>query len=122
VRINPQQRVDGRPPQSTVDIRDRENELMGNLSLNKELHFIETVNDWIGKYNWTPKEDDSKKEKDEGKENEYKHVTVRTIKLTKETAIELRTSAKFDRSRSFIDKLRKEGEEVGNAWLKGWPY
>jgi hypothetical protein len=49
-------------------------------------------------------------------------VTVRTIKMTKETAIDLRTSAKFDRSRGFIDKLRKEGEEVGNAWLKGWPY
>jgi NTE family protein len=109
VRINPQQRPDGEPPNSTADIRDRENELMGNLSLNKELNFIETVNDWIRKYGGSFAE-------------KYKPVTVRTIKMTRETATELRTSAKFDRSRSFIDKLRKEGEEVGNAWLKGWPY
>src|SRR5262249_58040591 len=47
VRINPQQWSE--PPQSNAEIIDRENELMGNLSLNKELDFILTVNDWIKK-------------------------------------------------------------------------
>lgn len=116
VRINPQQRVDDQPPHATADIRDRENELMGNLSLNKELDFILVVNDWVEKYKWIPRKDNCEEEK------EYKPVTVRTIKMTKETASELRTSAKFDRSRGFIDKLRKEGEEVGKDWLTKWPY
>ena len=38
LRINPQQRA--QQPQSNADIQDRENELMGNLSLNKELDFV----------------------------------------------------------------------------------
>ena len=33
-------------PKSNADIQDRQNELMGNLSLNKELDFIMTVNAW----------------------------------------------------------------------------
>ena len=37
--------------------------------------------------------------------NYYKHVTVRTIKMTEATVMELRTSSKFNRSRGFIDRL-----------------
>jgi NTE family protein len=106
LRINPQQRAE--QPQSNADIQDRENELMGNLSLNKELDFVLTVNDWIERF---------------GGEfaNHYKHVTVRTIKMTEATATELRTSSKFNRSRGFIDRLRKEGHVVAQDWLARWP-
>ena len=45
VRINPQQWP--YVPASNKDIEDRQNELMGNLSLNKELDFIMKVNEWI---------------------------------------------------------------------------
>jgi len=81
---------------------------MGNLSLNKELDFVLTVNDWITRF---------------GGEfaNYYKHVTVRTIKMTEPTVMELRTSSKFDRSRGFIDRLRKEGRAVAQDWLARWP-
>ena len=81
---------------------------MGNLSLNKELDFVLTVNDWITRF---------------GGEfaNHYKHVTVRTIKMTEATATERRTSSKFDRSRGFIDRLRKEGHAVAQDWLARWP-
>jgi hypothetical protein len=51
---------------------------------------------------------------------EYKPVTARTIKMRQETAAELRTSSKFDRSRGFIDRLRKEGQEVARDWLARW--
>lgn len=106
LRINPQQRA--QQPQSNADIQDRENELMGNLSLNKELDFVLTVNDWSARF---------------GGEfaNHYKHVTVRTIKMTEATATELRTSSKFNRSRGFIDRLRKEGHTVAQDWLARWP-
>ena len=105
VRINPQQ---SRQPRSNAEIRDRENELMGNLSLNKELDFILTVNGMIERYGGEFAED-------------YKPVTVRTIKMTQETATELKTSSKFDRSRGFIDRLRAEGQQVARGWLDRWP-
>lgn len=109
VRINPQQRPDRIPPKTNVEIRDRENELMSNLSLNKELDFILTVNDVI------------KRPYGVGLTKQYKHVTVRTIKMTKETAAKLRTSAKVDRSRNFIDGLREEGRQQALAFLRDWP-
>ena len=106
VRINPQQSA--QQPQSNADIQDRENELMGNLSLNKELDFVLTVNDCIARFGGAFA-------------NHYKHVTMRTIKMTEATATELRTSSKFDRSRGFIDRLRKEGHAVAQDWLSRWP-
>ena len=106
VRINPQQCA--QQPRSNSEIRDRENELMGNLSLNKELDFILTINEMIEQFG-SPFA------------NEYKRVTVRTIKMRQETAAELRTSSKFDRSRGFIDRLRREGQEVARDWLARWP-
>jgi NTE family protein len=106
VRINPQQCE--RVPTSIAEIEDRQNELMGNLSLNKELDFILCVNDWIKEYG-------------EGFAKDYKHVTVRSIKMTQQTAAELRFSSKFDRSRGFVDRLRTEGHAVARDWLSRWP-
>ena len=106
LRINPQQSAE--LPRSNAEIRDRENELMGNLSLNKELDFILVVNDMIIRFGGRLAE-------------EYKPVTVRTIKMKEETAARLQTSSKFDRSRDFIDKLRSEGSEVARDWLNQWP-
>jgi NTE family protein len=97
IRINPQQRGN-RPPKTNASIIDRENELMGNLSLNKELDFI------LWKFA-EPK----------------KHVTVRTIKMTEETAETLQYSSKFDRSRAFMERLRGEGHDVAQSWLEQWP-
>jgi NTE family protein len=106
VRINPQQCA--QEPQSSAEIEDRENELMGNLSLNKELDFIMTVNDWITKYGGAFATD-------------YKPVKVRTIKMRRQTAAELLYSSKFNRSRDFMDRLCKEGHEVAKEWLGLWP-
>jgi NTE family protein len=98
VRINPQQWPG--TPETNKDIHDRGNELMGNLSLNRELDFILQVNSWI-----------------ENLGDKYKKVTVRTIKMKQETADNLQYSSKFDRSRSFMEGMRTEGRQVARHWL-----
>jgi NTE family protein len=106
VRINPQQWPE--LPQTMADIYDRQNELMGNLSLNKELDFILKVNEWHKDY------------KNESFGQHHKHVTVRTIKMSERTANKLRYSSKFDRSAEFVDELRAEGREIARDWLERW--
>jgi NTE family protein len=106
IRINPQQWPE--VPASNKDIQDRQNELMGNLSLNKDLDFIMTVNAWTEDY------------KDQQFAIDHKPVTVRTIKMEKKTADALSYSSKFDRSHAFMDELRREGREVARDWLHQW--
>jgi NTE family protein len=91
VRINPQEWPDA--PETNADIQDRQNELMGNLSLHKELDLISVQ--------YGP--------------------TVRTIKMTKRRADNLMYSSKFNRSRAFMDEMRLEGRDVARAWLANWP-
>ena len=104
VRINPQQWP--YVPASNKDIEDRQNELMGNLSLNKELDFIMKVNEWQGKY------------KDFGQE--HRQVIIRTIKMEKETADELSYSSKFDRSCDRMAALSDHGYRVALRWVNDW--
>jgi NTE family protein len=105
IRINPQQWPT--MPATRAEIVDRQNELAGNLSLNKELDFVLTINDLI----------DSKG----AIADKYKPVTVRTIKMKEKTADELRYSSKFDRRIAFTNQLRGEGHEVAREWLNRWP-
>jgi len=107
IRINPQQWP--MVPESNADVLDRENELMGNLSLNKELDFIMMVNKWSQNSHYGTFG------------NDHPHVTVRTIKMEQDTADDLQYSSKFDRSEAFMDRLRKEGKKVARGWLNLWP-
>jgi NTE family protein len=107
VRINPQQCA--QQPQSTAGMLDRENELMGNLSLNKELDFIVKVN----QLRQLPAA--------AAIASTYKDVTVRTIMMTEQTVGTLRYSSKFNRSHDLMDQLRTEGRQVAQAWLSQWP-
>jgi NTE family protein len=104
VRINPQQWP--YVPETNADIQDRENELMGNLSLHKELDFILKVNDWADTYPDFAKN--------------HKQVTVRTIKMKEKTADHLQYASKFNRSREFSEELCDEGCEVARKWLDDW--
>lgn len=109
VRINPQEFRPGAERLSLEDIRDRENDLAGNLSLNQELDHILTVNRWLDKYaNGNPLL------------ARYKPIAVRTIKMTRETAWGLRHTTKFDRSPEHLARLRQEGQEIARQWLQGW--
>ena len=106
VRINPQQWPS--LPTTNAEIQDRQNELMGNLSLHKELDFILKVNAWRNQYPGNFAKD-------------QKDVIVRTIKMRKETVDELQFSSKFDRGADLMRQLRKEGHEVATEWLAKWP-
>jgi len=108
VRINPQQQAKAETPKLNAAIQDRENELMGNLSLNKELDFLLMVNQWIARY------------PNESFGQQHKSVTIRTIKMAKDIAANLQYSSKFNRSRDFMEKLRDHGERVARAWLADW--
>ena len=110
VRINPQRWP--YLPRSNADIQDRQNELMGNLSLHKELDFIMTVNKWCGDPRYSPRYGEFSRD--------HKPVTVRTIKMRKGTADNLQYSSKFDRDHDFMDQLRREGSEVARHWLDRW--
>ena len=107
LRINPQQWP--RLCETHGEIEDRENELMGNLSLKKELDFVLKVNDWL-----------ERKDLPQFRKVASKKIAVRTIKMRKETVDELQLSSKFDRSLAFLDRLRLEGREVANDWLDRW--
>jgi NTE family protein len=104
IRINPQQR--SAPPRCPDEIEDRRNELAGNLSLNQELQFIQTVNGWCEAF------------ADFGCRR--KKIVIRTIKMRRSTAERLDLASKFDRSASLVERLRREGEDVAAAWLRDW--
>lgn len=117
IRINPQQMK--YEPQSHAEIEDRQNELMGNLALNKELDFIAHMNMLLKYEN---RRLNRKAGDAPGFFGEvYEPVTIRTIKMTAETAARLRYSTKFDRSRRRIEELRTEGRAVAREWLNQWP-
>jgi NTE family protein len=90
-------------PESVINIRDRRNELAGNLSMNQEIDFIETVNKWV-----------DKKYLPAGK---YKHIEVRRIEMS----YDLDTASKLDRSRWFIKDLMTCGESKAEHFLRQLP-
>ena len=96
VQINPQTREG--EPKSLLEIADRRNELSGNLSLNQELRFVETVNEWVA----------------EGKLDDatYRHVEVRRLEFGRT----LSCSSKLDRSAGFIEELFETGRERARAF------
>jgi len=97
VQINPQERAG--EPTSLVEIKDRRNELAGNISLNQELRFIERVNEWV----------------DAGHlpEAEFARTEVRTLALDRR----LHCTSKLDRSPGFVEDLIETGRERAAAFL-----
>ena len=109
IRINPQEFHPASLKIGLEDIRDRENDLAGNLSLTQELDAIVTINEWITRYgNSHPPL------------NSCKIIDVRTIKMTRDTAWSLKHSSKFDRSRAHLAALHDEGQSVAERWLADW--
>jgi NTE family protein len=98
VQINPQTRDD--EPQSLREIADRRNELSGNISLNQELRFVETVNRWV-EAGHLPEE--------------YRRTEIRRIELGRS----LGCPSKFDRSPELIEELIELGEQRAEEFLAG---
>ena len=109
IRINPQEFHPASLRVSLEDIRDRENDLAGNLSLNQELDAITTINEWIRTYGNDHPPLDSRK-----------IIALRTIKMTRETAWGLKHTSKFDRNPAHFARLREEGETIARQWLADW--
>jgi NTE family protein len=107
IRINPQE-MSGEL-RGLEDIKDRENDLAGNLSLNAELDHILTMNGWIAKYGT-----------DHPLLADRKTVTVRTLKMKQATANGMHVSTKLNRSRKQMETLYSEGIEVARQWLADW--
>jgi len=106
VQINPKSRT--KTPKNAEDIVDRRNELSGNLSLYQEIHFIETVNQWI-------KDGFFKEEV----QQEFKPIEISWIQMSPDMSQSLDYSSKLNRSRSFIDRLMNDGEKQAEQfWLK----
>lgn len=100
IQINPMIREN--EPRSIKEIEDRRNELSGNLSLNQEIDFINSVNKWI----------DGKKLIDDN----YKHVDIEKIEMKRD----LDLASKLDRNDKFIEDMIAYGEEQAEDFLKGW--
>jgi NTE family protein len=109
IRINPQEFHPGDSRIELDDVRDRVNALAGNLSLSQELDHIVTMNQWLETY---------------GDEHPplagRKVVTLRTIKMTRESAWGLHHTSKFDRDFGRLRALHDEGQTVARDWLADW--
>lgn len=101
IQIDPQTRK--REPVSIEEIKDRRNELAGNLSLNQEKDFIKTVNRWLEK-GFLPSD-------------KYKLVEIKEIEMGRD----LDYASKLDRSPSFIYEMMAYGEEQAENFLKQLP-
>ena len=96
IQINPQ-RAD-RAPRSMRDITDRRNELGGNISLNKELDMIETVNEMLDKGLLAG--------------SHYRPITVRIVGIEeREAGLDLSYASKFNRDPQFLRHLFEHGRE-----------
>jgi NTE family protein len=109
VRINSQEIYPDSMDLNLEDIRDRENALAGNLSLNQELDHILSMNRWIEVFG----------DQHPPLQNR-KIVSVRTIKMRRETAWGLRHTSKFNRDIGHLTRLRDEGQAVTQQWLSDW--
>lgn len=109
VRINPQEYAPATPAMCLDDIRDREGDLAGNLSLNQELDHILTTNRWLERHGDA-----------HPPLNTRRHVAVRTIKMRRQTAAGIGRVSKVDRSATRMARLREEGRGVAARWLEDW--
>ena len=98
VKINPNER--DRVPQSLHGIFNRRNELSGNIAMNAEIRFVETVNRWV-EAGYLP--------------DRYTHTEIRTIPLDRQ----LGWRTKLDRSPEFLTELIEDGVEAAETFLDG---
>lgn len=101
IQINPAFRKS--EPRSMREIEDRRNELSGNLSLNQEIDFINSVNKWIDEKTFT--------------DEKYKHVDIEKIEMNWE---DLDLASKLDRDNRFIEKMIAYGEAQADEFLSRW--
>lgn len=115
VRINPQKRDE--EPLSLGMIEDRRNELAGNLSLNQELRFIQTINRWLDQLR--PTIQNNPMDPALAAFANYKPIKIYVIGMHKDKA-GLRVGSKFDRSPEFVTGMRQHGEKRAASFIPLW--
>ena len=101
IRINPVRRHG--VPVRLNDIRDRRNEMAGNLAIEEETYFVRQVNKWVAR----------------GELPDKKHVEVREIDLERASSADdgLDYASKLDRDPAFIEELMRHGRAAAAAFL-----
>ncbi|MEJ8277933.1 patatin-like phospholipase family protein [Pseudonocardia spirodelae] len=104
VQINPS-RIDDEP-RTPIAIADRRNALAGNLSLNQELGFVETIDRLLA-------------EGALGPDSGYRQVTVRVLEMPASTVRSrlLGAASKIDRDVAFLDHLQRSGAAAAGRFL-----
>jgi NTE family protein len=97
IQINPQKRQN--EPTQIHEIQDRRNELAGNISLNQEIHFIETINNFVKQKTLI--------------DPKYRHIEIRRIEMNRA----LDYASKLNLSPSFIEELTNHGQRVAEDFL-----
>lgn len=109
----PKEPAPGDEPGSVVDILDRRNALAGNLSLNQELRYIETLNELVEELG-DGKDPLSKRLRLKKKGTEYRPVVVRKIEMSWPLGV----ASKLDRSPPFLQKLMGYGEQRAEQFFE----
>jgi NTE family protein len=104
IKINPIRRK--KIPNTGADIIDRRNELAGNLSLLKQIQFIEFINTLL-----------DKGALNEELQKKYKPVKIRWIAMSEEMTDSLDYTSKLERDSEFIGRLMDEGEKQAEEFL-----
>ena len=103
VRINPT--VLTSEPRSLEDIRDRRNELSGNISLMQEVRAVLRMNDL------------QPIECQDAKRRAYERINVRFIEMSAAVARRLDYASKLDRRKEAIEKLMAHGRQRAAAFI-----
>ncbi len=104
IMIDPLERRE--EPRNAKAISDRRDELAGNLSLQQELNFIETVNRWIAKGYFT-----------KAKARLFKPIRIRRIKMSRELSSALPVRTKAERDPAFFRRLIRDGQDQAAAFM-----
>ena len=98
IQVNPRAR--SAEPRSLSAIRDRRNELAGNLSLEQELHPIETINGLVSAGHLAG--------------SDFRQITVRRVEMR----LALDSMSKMDRSPGFLQGMLEHGEAQADGLVR----
>jgi NTE family protein len=106
IRINPKECYS--EPKTLLRIKDRQNELSGNLSLEQEIYFIKKINDLLphltnNKYNYI--------------KMEHNKVPLEIEINEEKLGMSLDLESKLNRDPDFINDLREHGEEQADEFI-----
>ena len=117
IQINPEE-IDNEP-QTGAAIRDRRNELAGNISLNQELYFVRKINELVRRFG---EYEDGEIRLHDGADTDDKGYGIIKVRRMELFMPSLSASSKLDRAPDFLAELMRHGEEQAGHFLKAIPF